>query len=120
MGMNSPTRSILRVQARDAQTAINGLELAGKRIIVSLVADAPPPPTMPAMLGIGIPGLGMLGGFGAMAGMPSIPTIPVLPPGNPNAPPSQFVLMKNMFDPNGKEEQEDKVHSQLGYWKRVA
>lgn len=41
--------------------------------------------------------------------MPSLP--PAEPPriGNPDAPPSQYVLMKNMFDPNGKEEREDKV-----------
>eukprot|EP00966_Prymnesium_polylepis_P271037 6261693-Prymnesium_polylepis.1 len=43
-----------------------------------------------------------------MAGM-AFPDAAGAPPGNPSAPPSQFVLMKNMFDPNGKEELEDKV-----------
>ena len=51
-----------------------------------------------------------------MAGL-AVPDAAGAPPGNPSAPPSQFVLMKNMFDPNGKEELEDKVPSP---WRRSA
>ena len=66
---------------------------------------------MPTMLGMALPGLGVLGGLGAMAGITSMPGLPTATQltmsGTPMAPPSQFVLMKNMFDPEGKEEQED-------------
>jgi len=107
-------------EAAGAQAAINGLELAGKRIVVTLVADAPPPaPVMPtaAMLGgLGMSGLAAMGvmpGMGAMAGLPGgIPGMPDVGAagaavGAPAQPPSNFVLMKNMFDPNGEEERND-------------
>ena len=76
--------------AKSAQEAINGLELAGKRIVLQLVQDAPPAaaPVVPVVnslpnLGGGmqpgmVPGMqgmmGMLPGMpGAMAGMPGMP-----------------------------------------------
>lgn len=99
--------------AKDAQAAINGLELAGKNIIVQFVQEAPAMSAgMSAMAAVppgllGGLGLGGLAG-GAMPGMlqglpPMMPTLPMVPP----APPSLCVLLKNMFDPDGEDERGD-------------
>jgi RNA-binding protein 39 len=133
--------------ASAAQQALNGLELAGKGIVVQLVAEAPPPPpqmlqvpqvpnTLPNMMpNMGMPGMmmpGMVPGMPAMPGMMmpgmmgmvpgmampgmaggamppgAMPTAPA-PPGGLAAPgpPSVFVLLRNMFDPDGDDEKND-------------
>ena len=134
--------------AKAAAEAINGLELVGKAIVVTLVADAPQAPAsaipnalpnmLPNMMGMGggpVPGMagamaGMAGGMGmgamggmamggmnmaAMAGMGmGGAAMPGMPPAMPAAmggaaagPTTRFVLLKNMFDPNGDDEKND-------------
>ena len=75
--------------AKSAQEAINGLELAGKRISVALAPDAPPalptapvpavpnalPNMLPNMMGMG----GGPAGPGSFAAMPMIPGVAVAP-----------------------------------------
>lgn len=91
--------------AKDAQQAINGLELAGKQLVVQLVQEAPPPVAAPLMGGgmgggMGLAPLGGLPGMMGMGGMMGMDAGAV-------APPSLYVLMKNMFDPNGDDEKND-------------
>lgn len=89
--------------AKDAQQAINGLELAGKQLVVQLVQDAP---TVAAPMG-GM-GLAPLGGLGGMAGMiGGIGALGAAMHSEPLAPPSICVLLKNMFDPEGEDEKND-------------
>lgn len=104
--------------AKDAQAAINGLELAGKNIIVQFVQEAPPvmntvnamaavPPGLLGGLNLsalaGGSALPLIPGLGGMPGLPAPPTMPAAPP----APPSNCVLLKNMFDPDGEDERND-------------
>ena len=74
--------------AKDAQAAINGLELAGKKIIVDFVREAAAPP-MPAMgaipsllstVGAGIP-MGMPAGMAGSLPPMSMPRLPNMMPG---------------------------------------
>ena len=89
--------------AKDAQQAINGLELAGKQLVVQLVQEAPP--VAAPMMGGGM-GLAPLGGMAGMAGMMGMGGMMGMDAG-PVAAPSLCVLMKNMFDPNGDDEKND-------------
>ncbi len=98
--------------AKQAQAAIHGLELAGKKISVQLVADPPPqpltapPPTMPNMLGMAA-SMGMVGGAGMGVGLPGVSALPgaggIAPPAPsgpaPGGEPSRFVRFTNFFDP---------------------
>ena len=97
--------------AKSAQQAIDGLDLAGKKIIVQQVQAAPNPlvpqpatlnntlpnmtlPGMPGMAGMaGLPGMGLVGmagipgmaglpGMAGMAGMPGMPGMPGQLPGS--------------------------------------
>ena len=111
--------------ARDAQLAINGLELAGKNIVVQFVQEAPPamsamsamaavPPGLLGGLGLGAiaGGMGALPNVGCMQGVGAMPAVPGLGapamPAAPLVPPSSCVLLKNMFDPDGEDERNDK------------
>ena len=87
--------------AKDAQQAINGLELAGKQLVVQLVQEAPP--VAAPLMGGGM-GLAPLGGMAGMAGMMGLGA---LMPSEPLATPSACVLLKNMFDPEGEDEKSD-------------
>ena len=87
--------------AKDAQQAINGLELAGKQLVVQLVQEAPP--IAAPLMGGGM-GLAPLGGMAGMAGMMGLGA---LMPSEPLATPSACVLLKNMFDPEGEDEKSD-------------
>lgn len=120
-----------------AQEAIHGLELVGRRISVALVADAPPnsmagasmpaalPNMLPNIMGMGCmapmgmapPGVAMAPNMG-MIGASGVMPHSALPPGMPGvaAPsglalsrgaPSCLVLLKNMFDPHGRDERDD-------------
>lgn len=91
------------VHAKDAQQAINTLDLAGKQLIVQLVQDAPPV-AAPMMGGMGLAPLGGLGGMMSMVGMGGMGA---LMPEVPMAAPSACVLLKNMFDPEGEDEKGD-------------
>jgi len=103
--------------AKDAQAAINGLELAGKNIVVQFMQEIPS-----SLASLAIPGLGALGG-----GFPGLPGAPGMSlddnfgaeramlmgrlngtPAAPAAEPSCCALLKNMFDPNGEDERNDK------------
>jgi len=121
--------------AKDAQAAINGLELAGKNIVVQFMQEIPQ-----ALAGLTpglLPGLGLgglPGGGGALGGLPGaalsapggVPPSMALEdnfgaeraallarqggqaPPAPTAEPSSCALLKNMFDPNGEDERNDK------------
>ena len=107
--------------AKDAQQAINGLELAGKNISVQFVQEIPQaltsvtPGLLPSLLG-GLAG-GLPGGLaGAMPGAGGLDDnlgaeraamLGRLQGQAPTAPPSTCVLLKNMFDPNGEDERND-------------
>jgi len=77
--------------------AINGLELAGRNILVQMLQEL----LQPSFLGNGLPNLpgvgllppGVMEGRQVPQGVPGIPT--------------PFVLLTNMFDPTGKDETQD-------------
>ena len=92
--------------AKDAQQAINGLELAGKQLVVQLVQDAPPVAAPMMGGGMGLAPLGGMGGMAGMMGMGGMAGMMGMDAG-PVAAPSLCVLMKNMFDPNGEDEKGD-------------
>jgi len=107
--------------ARDAQAAIHGLELAGRNITVSFMAELPAALSAIAAGGMGsalsgvlggVPGLGlgahlMMGGGGAGVEDNIGAERAALLARIGSAAPSPYVLLKNMFDPAGKDETSD-------------
>jgi len=93
--------------AKDAQQAINGLELAGKQLVVQLVQDAPPVAAPMMGGGMGLAPLGGMAGMAGMMGMGGMAGMMGMDAAGPMPTPSLCVLMKNMFDPNGEDEKGD-------------
>ena len=107
-GLGSGTVVFKRAEdAKSAQDAINGLELAGKKIVVQLVKDVPNLPVpLPASLPNSLPNV--TPGLDAMSAVVHHSMPGAVQARGLNSLASRCVLMANMFDPNGDDEKNDK------------